>query len=39
MDEGRLAEKGTHAELMALNGLYRQIYERRKLEEEIGKKD
>ncbi|MBI4352246.1 MAG: ABC transporter ATP-binding protein [Elusimicrobia bacterium] len=36
MDEGRLAEKGTHAELMALNGLYRQIYERRKLEEELG---
>ena len=38
MDEGRLAEKGTHAELIALNGLYKQIYERRKLEEEIGKK-
>lgn len=38
MDEGRLAEKGTHAELMALNGLYRQIYERRKLEEELGGK-
>ena len=37
MDEGRLAEKGTHAELIALNGLYKQIYERRKLEEELGK--
>jgi ATP-binding cassette subfamily B protein len=36
MDEGRLAEKGTHAELMALGGLYKQIYERRKLEEELG---
>ncbi len=36
MDEGRLAEAGTHAELMARNGLYRQIYERRKLEEEFG---
>ena len=35
MDEGRLAEKGTHADLLALDGLYRQIYERRKLEEEI----
>ncbi|MBU2574579.1 MAG: ABC transporter ATP-binding protein/permease [Elusimicrobia bacterium] len=35
LDEGRLAEKGTHAGLMALNGLYRQIYERRKLEEEL----
>jgi ATP-binding cassette subfamily B protein len=36
LDEGRLAEKGTHAELMALNGLYRQIYERRKLQQELG---
>ena len=35
LDEGRLAEKGTHSELMALNGLYRQIYEHRKLEEEL----
>ena len=35
LDGGRMAEKGTHAELMALNGLYRQIYERRKLEEEL----
>ncbi|MCX5791183.1 MAG: ABC transporter ATP-binding protein [Elusimicrobia bacterium] len=39
MDEGRLAEKGTHEELMAVNGLYRQIYERRKLEEELGPKN
>ena len=38
LDEGRLAEQGTHKELMALNGLYRQIYERRKLEEELGEK-
>ncbi len=38
MDEGQLAEKGTHAELMARDGLYRQIYERRKLEEELGGK-
>jgi len=37
LDEGRLAEKGTHTELMALNGLYRQIYERRKLEEELSR--
>lgn len=39
LDEGRLAEKGTHAELLALNGVYRQIYERRKLEEELGPKE
>lgn len=38
MDGGRLAEKGNHAELMKLGGLYKQIYERRKLEEEIGGK-
>jgi len=39
LDEGRLAEKGTHAELLALNGVYKQIYERRKLEEELGPKE
>ena len=36
LDDGRLAERGTHSELMVLNGLYRQIYERRKLAEELG---
>jgi ATP-binding cassette subfamily B protein len=36
LEDGRLAERGTHAELMALNGLYRQIYERRRLAEELG---
>jgi ABC-type multidrug transport system fused ATPase/permease subunit len=39
LDEGRLAEKGTHAELMALGGIYKQIYERRKLEEELTPKE
>ncbi len=36
LEDGRLAERGTHSELMAANGLYRQIYERRKLAEELG---
>jgi ATP-binding cassette subfamily B multidrug efflux pump len=27
MDQGRIAEQGTHAELLALNGLYREIYD------------
>jgi ATP-binding cassette subfamily B protein len=38
MDEGRIAEKGSHAELMALNGLYRKIYERQKLADEMAHK-
>jgi ABC-type multidrug transport system fused ATPase/permease subunit len=38
LEEGRLAEKGSHAELMALGGIYKQIYERQKLVEEIGPK-
>ena len=38
LDEGRLAEQGGHAELMARGGLYKQIYERQKLMEEIGPK-
>ena len=37
MNDGRIAERGTHAELIAMNGVYRQIYERTRLEEEIGK--
>jgi ATP-binding cassette subfamily B protein len=37
MSDGRIAERGTHKELLAMNGLYRQIYERTRLEEEIGK--
>lgn len=36
MDEGRLAEQGTHGELLRDGTLYRQIYERSKLAEELG---
>jgi ATP-binding cassette subfamily B protein len=27
MDGGRIVERGTHSQLLAVNGLYRQIYE------------
>jgi hypothetical protein len=27
MDDGKIVEKGTHAELLAQKGLYREIYE------------
>jgi ABC-type multidrug transport system fused ATPase/permease subunit len=38
MSGGRIAERGAHAELLALNGLYKQIYERTRLEEEAPRK-
>jgi len=41
LDNGKMAEKGTHTELLGKSSLYRDIYEQKKLEEElkIGKKN
>jgi ATP-binding cassette subfamily B protein len=35
IDEGRIAERGTHAELLEHGGLYAQMYRRQLLEEEL----
>ena len=38
MDGGRIAERGTHAELLAADGIYKKIYElQTALPEELGK--
>ena len=35
LDEGRIIERGTHNELIAMNGEYADLYERQLLEEEL----
>ena len=35
LDDGRCAEYGTHAELLALGGLYRSIYDKQQLEKQF----
>jgi ATP-binding cassette subfamily B protein len=35
LDEGRVAERGTHRDLLARNGIYAQMYRRQLLEEEL----
>ena len=36
LDRGRIIEEGTHNELLALKGIYFDIYQKQLLEEEIS---
>jgi ATP-binding cassette subfamily B protein len=36
LEDGLIAERGTHAELIALGGLYAELYEKQLLEEELA---
>ena len=35
LDEGRIAEQGSHDALLALGGIYAELYRRQQLEEEL----
>jgi ATP-binding cassette subfamily B protein len=35
LDDGRIVEQGTHTELMALNGAYKELYEKQLISEEV----
>jgi ATP-binding cassette subfamily B multidrug efflux pump len=37
LDDGKIVERGTHVELLALKGLYNSIYEKQLLEEKLQK--
>jgi ATP-binding cassette subfamily B protein len=36
LDDGRIAERGTHAELVRANGLYASLHKKQLLEEELA---
>ena len=36
LNQGRIVERGTHAELIKLGGEYAELYERQLLEEELS---